>query len=283
MTRTTRRLILYVAILIFLAVGYVAVLYAQGYRYSFTEAGFSRTGAVSLRANTQAEVLINGVFKDNTSFMTNSSSVSGLLPGVYTVSVQKENYSKWQKKVTIQEGFVQDFPHVLLLPLTGEDNVNVMKEIESLLYPPSPSPTATPSATTKPTSTPKPTPTPSPSPSPTPDTSSQYYIDHGSLYVQSITGDGPVSIATGVTEVFKSSDGQKLTWALGNQVWLYWLNDQNDQPFHKHGDLAVIGRFNTSIKALAWFRDSDHVAIDVSGSLKVIELDTRGGQNTISL
>ena len=271
MTRTTRRVIFYCAAFIFLAIGYVAILYAQGYRYDFSQAKFSRTGAISLRTNTQAQVLINGVFKDNTSFITNSSSVSGLLPGVYTVSVQKENYSKWQKKVTIQEGFVQDFPHVLLLPTVGEDYNNVVKEIQELLYTPTPSPT-----------TPKPTPKPSPSPTPTPDTSAPYYIDQSTLYVQSVANDGPVSIAVGVSNTYQSTDNQKLIWAVGNQVWVYWLNDQNEQPFHKQGDIAVIGRFNTSVKAMAWFRDSTHITLDVD-TLKVIELDTRGGQNVISL
>jgi hypothetical protein len=273
-TRTTRRFIFYIAALVFLAVGYVTILYAQGYRYSFADAHFSRTGAVSLRANVQASVLVNGEVKNTTSFLTNSASVGGLLPGTYIISVQKEGYSKWQKKVVVLEGFVQDFSHILLLPQTGDDHTNVVKEINNLLYTPTPSPTP------KPSTTPKPTPKSSPSPSPTPNTSAPYYIEHGNLYVQS--PDGPLSVATGVTKVFPSEDNQKLIWFSGNQIWLYWLNDQNEQPFHKAGDIAVIGRFNQPIKAIGWFRSSTHIAID-AGGFKIIELDTRGGQNTISL
>jgi len=283
MTRTTRRVIFYLAFILFLGAGYVVLLYAQGYRYNFSDARFTRTGALSLRANTQAQVLVNGVIKDNTSFITNSSSVSGLLPGVYMLSVQKDGYSKWQKKVTIQEGFVQDFPHVMLLPTSGQDHDNVVNEVTALLYPPTPSPTPSPIAIPRATKTPK----PSPSPSPMPDTSAPYYIDGGTLYAQSGLEDGaPVSIASSVSKVFQSPDNQKIIWYSGAQIWVYWLSDQNEQPFHKQGDIAVIGRMSAPIKALAWFRDSDHLVVDTGVAIqgyKVLELDTRGGQNIISL
>lgn len=294
MTRTTRRIIFYLATIIFLAAGYVVLLYAQGYRYSFADARFTRTGAVSLRVNTQAEVFVNGVMKDTTSFITNSSSIGGLLPGPYTVSVQKDNYSRWQKKVTVQEGFVQDFPHVLLLPLSGTDYDNVVTEVQNLLHPPtlpilSPTPSATqnressiPSSNSKNLKGIGTTPRPSPSPSPTPNVSAPFYIDRGTLYVQSTDGDGPVSIASSVTKVYQSDDSQKLIWAIGNQVWIYWLYDQNEQPFHKQGDIAVIGKFSAPVKATAWFRDSAHIAVD-AGAYKILELDTRGGQNIITL
>src|SRR3989344_104722 len=281
MTRNARRAIFFLAIIIFVAVGFAVVLYAQGYRYDFVQARFSRTGAVSLRANTQANVFVDGVKKDTTSFITNSASVSGLLPGVYTVKVQKDDYSKWQKKVTVQEGYVQDFPHVILLPMAGTDRENVMGEIKELLYPavPSPKPTVTPIPTvTK-------TPRPSPTPAPTPDITGPYYIDKKTLFINS--PDGPISVATGVSDAFRSPDGQKLIWFVGNQVWLYWLNDQNEQPFHKAGDIAVIGRFSQPIKAISWFRGNAHIAVDADlpgqGTFKVIEIDTRGGQNIISL
>ncbi len=285
MTRSARRLIFLIATIIFLAAGYFAILYAQGYRYDFVQAKFSRTGAVSLHVNTQADVYVNGVRKDNTSFITNSGSVSGLLPGTYTVSIQKDGYSKWQKKVTIQAGFVQDFSHVLILPTIGEDHDNVVKEIMGLLYTPTPTPLPSPKATVSPTRTPKPTPTPSPSITPTPDVSGPYYIENNTLYVNS--EDGPVSIASNVSEVFRSGDGQKLMWATGSQIWLYWLADQNEQPFHKANDILVLAKLNQSIHTLAWFRDSSHVVANIGTAeapvIKVIELDTRGGQNIISL
>lgn len=285
MTRKLRRIIFLIALVIFLSAGYVAVLYAQGYRYNFAQAKFSRTGAISLHANTQAQVYLNGKLEDSTSFLTNSASVSGLLPATYTLSIQRDGYSKWQKKVTVQEGFVQDFPHVLILPTSGTDHDNIVAEIKTLLYPPTPSPTPTVSVSpaAKPSVTPRPTPrpSPSPSPSPTPDVTAPYYIDKNTLYVQ--TDDGPISVAAGVNKVYPSEDNQKLAWISGNQVWLYWLNDQSEQPFHKAGEIQVIGRFSQPVKAIGWFRGNAHLVVDIGGSYKVLELDTRGGQNIISI
>ena len=277
MTRTTRRLIFYCATVLFLAAGYVVVLYAQGYRYSFQESRFIRTGAVSIKTNTQAHILVDGVVKDTTSFITNSASVGSLLPGQYTITVQKTGYSVWQKKITIQEGFVQDFPHVMILPQNGAERLAIQEQVQDLLYPALPSPTPTPMTSVKPSKTPKPTP---PTPSPTPDRSAPYYIDDGVLYVQGPTG--PESVSAGVTSVVSSEDGKKLTWFKGSQVWLYWLADENEQPFHKQGDMSVIARFSHTVQAISWFRGSEHIAVDANG-LKIFEIDVRGGQNIINL
>ncbi len=278
MTRGARRIIFYLATILFFVAGYGVLLYAQGYKYNFSENRFTRTGAISLRVNTPAHVLVNGVDKASTSFITNSASVPGLIPGTYTISVQKEGHSTWNKKIVVQEGFVQDFPHVLLLPQSGDDRVAAQKEISILLYPPTPSPTPQPSAS--PTKSPRPTPKPSPSISPTPDPNAPYFIDKNVLYVQE---DGIASIiASNVSKVYQSEDGKKLVWASGNQAWLYWLADDNGQPFHKAGEMQSVAKLNYPIKSLSWFRDSDHIVVD-AGGYKVLEIDTRGGQNIINI
>ena len=288
MTRTTRRILFYCAIALFVGVSYVVLIYAQGYQYSFSEQKFIRSGALYVNVNTSASVFINGKLKTSTSLLGNSASVGGLLPATYTVSVQKEGWSTWQKKVTIIAGFVEDFNHVMLLPQTGQDKANVRQEINDLLYPvvasasatPIPSPTKTPSPTPKPKT--KPTPTPTPTPLPTPDTSKPYYLDKGSLFVKADDGsDSFVQVADNVTTVAPSDDGQKLSWFIGGQLWVYWLTDTNYQPAHRTGDIALVAHFNYPIKAIHWFRGNDHITLDASG-LKVIEIDTRPGLNIIN-
>ena len=283
MTRTTRRILFYCAIALFVAVSYVVLIYAQGYQYSFSEQRFIRSGALYVKVNTSADILINGKLKASTSLLGNSASIGGLAPATYTISVQKAGWSSWQKKVTITAGFVEDFNHVMLLPQTGQDKENVKREIHDLLYPVVASVSATPTPTKTPTPTPKPktksTPTPTPLPLPTPNTTQPYYMDKDSLYVN--MPDGPaVRIAGNVTSV-ASDDGQKLAWFSDGQLWVYWLTDTNYQPVHHAGDVAVVAHFNYSIKAIHWFRDNDHIALDASG-LKVIEIDTRPGLNIIN-
>ncbi len=282
MTRTTRRILFYCAIALFFGAGYLVLVYAQGYQYSFSEGRFVRSGAMYINANTSASVFINGKLKDSTSLITNSVSIGGLAPGIYTVSLQKEGWSSWQKKVTITAGFVEDFNHAMLLPQTGQDKENVKKEIQNLLYPviasASSSPIQSVSPTPKPTK-PKITPTPSPIPSPTPDRSKPYYMEGESLYVN-VPDEAPLRLAGNVMAV-ASDDGQKLAWFEDGQLWVYWFSNTNYQPVHYAGDIALAAHFNQPIKAIHWFRDNDHIALD-AGGYKVIEIDTRPGLNIIN-
>ena len=290
----TRRIIFYLAIIVFFAISYVVLLYAQGYKYSFSDRRFIRTGAIYLNVNTNAHVLLDGQMVQTTSFIANTASIDTLLPGTYTVGVQKEGYSVWQKKVTVMEGFVQDFSHVLILPQTDPDQENIRREIQNLLHPPIPSPTL-----------PILSPTPSglqnrgssipqsnsksnlrgigikllPNPSPTPDTTAPYFLNGKLLYVQG--ENGPTQIATNVTAVVRSDDGRKIAWIADKQIWVYWLSDTDYQPIHHAGDIILLSRSIYPVKALVWFKDSDHLALDADG-LKIIEIDTRGGTNIIN-
>ncbi|MEK7645594.1 MAG: hypothetical protein AAB374_00590 [Patescibacteria group bacterium] len=284
MTRTARRILFYCAIAIFIGVSYIVLIYAQGYQYSFKEGKFIRSGALYINVNTSASILIDDKLKTSTSLLGNSASIGGLLPATYTVSVQKEGWSSWQKKVTITAGFVEDFSHVMLLPQTGQDKENVRQEIHDLLYPVvasssvSPSPSRSPS----PTSTPKKTksnPTPPSTPLPTPDRSKPYYMDEGALYIN--VADGSAVRITGNVTAIPSDDGQKLAWFSNGQLWVYWFTDTNYQPVHRAGDIALVAHFTNPIKAVRWFRDNEHIALDASG-YKIIEIDTRPGLNIIN-
>ncbi len=276
MTRTTRRILFYCAIAVFVAASYIILLYAQGYKYDFSQGKFIRSGAIYVKVNTSADIVVDGKQAATTSLLSNTASVGGLLPGVHTLSIQKADYSVWQKKVPITAGFVEDFTRVMLLPQVGQDKQSVKQEIHDLLYPavsPSPLPSPTPSPTPTSKRTPKPTATASPSPLPT----GPYYLDHGSLFVS--TASGYIRLADNVIGAALSGDNQKLAWFSDGQIWVYWFSDTDYQPLHHAGDIALVARFPQSIKAAQWFRD--HIALDASG-LKVIEIDTRSGLNIIN-
>lgn len=241
---------------------YVTILYAQGYKYSFLENRFFRTGAIYLKANIGADVYLNDKLLGNTSFFNNSYRLEGLLPGKYTIRAQKENYSSWQKSVTIDEGFVSEFSKILLLPQNEKELEEMEKEV-ALLFP---------------TPTPKPKPSPSSTPTPTP-TVEPFVIKKGTL---STTGNSPEKLADNVKGFVVSKDNNKLAWWTANEVWVIWLNDANYQPYHKKGDKELITRFSTQIKKAAWFRDEDHLIIDSNG-YKILEIDTRGGINIVEI
>ena len=274
MTKRTKRILFYSAAAIFALLSYVVILYAQGYKYSFSETKFFRTGSIYVKTNEDAKVYLDNKFLNSTSFFGNSYTISGLLPKQYTVRVQKDNYSSWEKKISVEEGLVNDYSRILLLPKSGDEAVALKKEITDLLYP-TPKPTPTPSV--------KPTPKPSPSKTPAPSsvTAEPFYIKNGVLFKNMENGETE-RLAYLVIGFALSSDGRKIAWWNTNELWIMWISDTDYQPYHKTGDKDVITRFSVKIKNAAWFRDSDHLVVDSNG-YKVVEIDKRGGLNIIEI
>jgi len=271
-TKRFKRALFYSAVVVFLILSYITILYAQGYKYSFSKNRFFRTGAVYIKTNTNADVYLNDKLLGNTSFLNNSYRIEGLLPGRYKIRVQKNDYSIWQKSVVIDEGFVSEFSQILLLPENKEGLEELKKEIALIFPSPSPTPIS------KPNSFPLPTPSVEP-----------FEIKKGILLA---TGDkliaegeshqGQTKIAENVKGFALSKNKNKLVWWTANEIWVIWLSDTNYQPYHKKGDKELITRFSTQIKKAAWFRDEDHLIVDSgTGSYKILEIDTRGGINII--
>lgn len=250
-SRRMRRALLLTAVLVFCIAAYIAIQYAQGYQFSFAERRFVRTGAITIDANDRADVLVQGEPAGDTSFLGNTFNMGALLPGTYPIRLEREGWSSWFKEIEVQEGLVTDFPHVLLLPLDEASASRSVGEIESAL------------AVT------------SPSPSPAP--ASPYTLIKGAL-----SRDGQ-QVATGVLGYKESGDGAKLLWWTRNELWVLWLADTGYQPFRKAGEQETLTRLSSRIDRAAWWPDADHVVIKSGEKYYVVELDTRGGTNTIVL
>jgi len=262
MTKTTKQWIFYSAVVVFAILSYTIVLYAQGYKYSFSEGKFFRTGAIFVKANEDANVYLGDKFLNTTSFFGNSYTISGLLPGQYTVRLQRDNFSSWHKKITVEEGLVNDYSRIIILPQSGEDKEKVKTEIKTLLI------------------LPKKSPQPTPTPPPTGGSKEPFYIKNGVLF-RNVDGTSEklAPLATGFS---LSSDNRKISWWNDSEIWIMWLSDTDYQPFHKAGDKDLITRFSIKIKNANWFRGSDHVVVDSNG-YKVVEIDKRGGLNIIEI
>lgn len=263
MTKRTKRVLFYSAVAVFLVLSYFVILYAQGYKYSFSESRFFKTGAVYLKANTGADVYLNDKLLGDTSFFNNSYRLEGLLPGRHTIRMQKDGYLTWQKSITIDEGLVSEFSKILLLPENDEERERLYKEI-SLFFS-----TSTPTVAS------------------TASSSMPFIIKRGVLSTTSEeyfknTQNKLGKIAENVKGFILSKDKNKIAWWTANEVWVMWLNDTNYQPYRKKGDKGLITRFSTQIKKMAWFRDEDHLIVDSEG-YKVLEIDTRGGINIVDL
>lgn len=275
MTKIKKRLLFYSAVAIFLALSYVISLYAQGYRYNFSEKRFVRTGAIFLKANTDADVFLDNKLVGSTTFLGNSYLINNLLPGVYEVRLSQNDFSQWRKKILVEEGLVNEFSRALLLSKNSNDLSLLRIEINALLYPklivkkiiP------TPSGTVKPSVTPEPL------------ENGQFFIKNGVLY--KTLDSQPEKISDNVLGFSMSEDENKLAWWSANELWVIWLHNADYQPYQKENDREIITRFSAKIKAAAWFRGSDYLVVDVSDSQKkiynIVEIDKRGGINIIEI
>lgn len=258
MTKTTKRIVFYLAVAVFLALSYIISLYAQGYRYNFTERRFVRTGAIYLKANTNADVFVDNKLVGQTAFLGNSYLINNLLPGLYDIRLSQNNFSQWEKKILVEEGLVNEFSRILLLSKNNEEAEHLKKELVEIMKP-----DATPeTAVTK-----------------------RFFIKNKTLYKSS--EPKPERIAENVLG-FSLSDGEnKLLWWSANELWIIWLSDADYQPYKKENERELITRFSARIKTAVWFRGGDHIAVDLGSNqnpvYNIVETDKRGGINIIEI
>ena len=282
MTKKTKRMLFYAAVVVFALLSCVVILYAQGYKYSFSEGKFFRTGSIYVKTNEDAKVYLDDKFLSSTSFFGDSYVVSGLLPGQYTVKLEKDNFSSWHKKIPVEEGLVSDYSRIMLLPKSGDEAIALEREITDLLYP---------TSSVKPTPKPSPSKTPTPTPSLVGETNEPFYLKNGVLFKNMDNGETE-RLAYLVSGFSVSPDKKKLAWWSGSELWVLWLSDTDYQPYHKADDKELLTRFSLKIKNAAWFRDNDHIVVDTSNTsavssvpngYKVTEIDKRGGLNIVEV
>ena len=283
MTKNTRRIFFYLGLLIFISTSYIAIVYAQGYKYSFKEQRFLHTGAIQLKVNDDAKVFINDELDGTTSLFGNSHTINGLLPANYTIRLDREGFTPWQKTVTVQEGYITDFPRIIILPMSEAEAPKLLEEFEKLL--PSlnvvivtPSSSPIPKTTSRATRSSSPNITASASASPISD--EIFILENKTLYTNK--GGILALYASNVAGFSVSDNGRKILWWNDRDVWVGWLHDTDYQPYHKTGDRELITRFAATIKKAAWFRGEDHILADTNG-YKIVEIDKRGGQNIIKI
>ena len=273
MTRKTKKILFYVAVVIFIISSFFITLYAQGYKYSLKDGKFYLTGAISVKLNTDAKVYLNDELEGSTSFFGASFGIDRLLPGEYALSTIRDNYSTWKKIVTVQEGLVSDFGHILILPISGDGKDQIILEIENLFTAAYPTPTKSP--------TPRPGATRTPSPSPTPNLD-PYILMGDKLFYNTPTE--LTQIGSSVAGFKFSENNKKIMWWTNNEVWVRWLTDTDYQPFMKKDQTELITRFSKPISSALWFRGNDHIVVKMAGAneaYKILEIDKRGSVNII--
>lgn len=253
MKRGTRRILFWLAVLIFAAASGVAVLMAQGYTFDFLHSTFVRTGAVAVTANVDANVFVNNKPADPMSFLTHRTGVDRLLPGSYQVRVAREGYSSWHKIATVQEGYLTDFPSVMILPTDPASVADLKTEFV--------------------------------------DTFTQSRVLAKGM--KEITWDditlrgtqlwrtdtaSPSLIADAVMGFALPDNHDRVLWWSRGDLWVLWLKSTDYQPFRLANERELVVRQAAPIVRAAWFRDKDHIVLDLGGgAYRVVETDLRGG------
>jgi hypothetical protein len=86
----------------------------------------------------------------------------------------------------------------------------------------------------------------------------------------------------GIQGLESSPDSRKLVYFSGNEIWILFLKDNQDQPFEKSGDKVFLIRFSEKINSCFWL-NSNYLIFDVNGTIKISETDNRDKINIIDL
>lgn len=87
------------------------VLSASGYRINFEKRTVQKTALLAVKTTPKdAVVYLNGKALDNKTPIR----LSGILPDIYELKIEKAGHKTWQKTVNIEEGLAYDFDRVIL-------------------------------------------------------------------------------------------------------------------------------------------------------------------------
>lgn len=249
----------WVAVIVFGLASWVVIKYAQGYVYDWSTHAFVRTGAIAATVNTSATMLLNGREVSTTSFIGNRAGADGLAPGAYTVKVTRDGYSTWQKTATVQEGVLTDFPSVMILPTDDASQIDLKAEASRSLAEAHTLPRRALQLTVN------------------------GFTLKGTQLLDSRTASASF-VAENVLGLTPTGDGSRILWWTHNELWVLWLNNTNSQPYRTEDERMAITRFSVPIVRAAWFRDDDHIVVDLGNrTYRIIETDTRGGTNIIKM
>lgn len=135
---TKIRVMLFVITLIIVGVGgYIAMLYARGYRINPDDGKITPHGLLVAKSSPDgAQFFLNSVLKNAT-----DTSIS-LIPGDYDVEIKKEGYKNWSKKISIKLEEVTEIdaslfklaPSLSALTFSGAINPIASRDMTKIAY-----------------------------------------------------------------------------------------------------------------------------------------------------
>lgn len=114
----TRRRIFYVFLLLFVVIGTVVVLYAEGWRIDVTTMAIKKAGGIYIRSYPDnAAITLNGVPVQNQSgFLSPGTFISGLFPKQYRIILSAPGYDRWTENAPVVPSLVTAMKYAVLVP-----------------------------------------------------------------------------------------------------------------------------------------------------------------------
>ena len=117
MSRTTRKLIFYGLIFLFLTAGSFLIATSTGYRLSIREWSIQKTGGIFIKSSaSNISLFLDNKFMKETGFFSRGALLTDLSPETHLLRIEKQGYSPWTKIVSIQPQIVTEFRDVLFVP-----------------------------------------------------------------------------------------------------------------------------------------------------------------------
>lgn len=114
MSKKTRRILFLLAIGAFLVIGFIATMYAQGYRWDFKTNKFLLSGGIYLKSEQKtADIFLNDKYLgQQTPYL-----IKNLLPfRKYKIKLTKDGFKPWEKEFEITPGSVSEAIDIMLWP-----------------------------------------------------------------------------------------------------------------------------------------------------------------------
>lgn len=102
--KITRSLLAVLSLTFLVVATATALILARG--NSITPQGLLPTGTLRVTSNVSDGLSI--FINEQKKYLSSNNTIEGLMPGEYSVKVEKDNYTSWQQKVVIRQGLVTD-------------------------------------------------------------------------------------------------------------------------------------------------------------------------------
>ena len=134
-----RKISLITLLILFIIIVPILVSYASGYRFSFDDLGFSKTGGVFIHSDLSGtKVFVNEEFVEQNGLVFRNTLIQNLKSEtVYSIRVEKDDYLPWYKDLVVYPSLVTE-GQVLMIPIEIP-----FEEIEKSLIPKSDSASTT--------------------------------------------------------------------------------------------------------------------------------------------